>query len=147
LLRSRYGRFPFQPSAFSLQSNSLTADCSLDARPSIDSFAPAQLNGTLLPQSRAALTGLPTAISPHLSPENWFTLSGLPLVVYPRCSHTYVFSTFDALIRPFPHSASCYSAFSFQVCWPGRCFASVTASFSFQLFSSSYSTTAGAIRR
>jgi hypothetical protein len=31
-----------------------------------------QLNGTFLPKSRAALTGLPTAISPHLFQEIWF---------------------------------------------------------------------------
>ena len=37
----------------------------------------AQLNGTLRPQSGAALMGLPKAISPHLFQEIWFALDGL----------------------------------------------------------------------
>jgi hypothetical protein len=40
------------------------------------SFVPKPLKGTLLPQSRADLTGLPAAISPHLFQETWFTLAG-----------------------------------------------------------------------
>jgi hypothetical protein len=65
-------------SAFSPQPS---VHLALDPRRSIDSFAPAQLNGTLRPQSGAALTGLPTAISPQLFQEFWFTLSGLPSVI------------------------------------------------------------------
>ena len=73
--------------------------CATHISISFDSLAPARLNGTLRPQSRAALTGLPTAISPHLFQEIWFTLAGCTFVQSTQAVPTAMCSPVADLLR------------------------------------------------
>ena len=66
---------------------------------SFDSLAPAWLNGTLPPQSRAALTGLPLAISSHLFQEIWFTQAGWTFVQSTQAVPTAMCSPVADLLR------------------------------------------------